>query len=56
MNININMKLALLKKMHNLKKKIDNEILRKGITTVIQHYLGVREKLDNYGLKKNLPN
>ena len=44
------------KKDAYLKKKIDNEILRKGITTVIQHYLGVREKLDNYGLKKNLPN
>ena len=44
------------KKDAYLKKKIDNEILKKGITTVIQHYLGVREKLDNYGLKKNLPN
>ena len=43
------------KKDAYLKKKIDNEILRKGITTVIQHYLGVREKLDNYRLKKNLP-
>ena len=28
--------------------ELSNEKLKKGITTVIQHYLGVRERLDNY--------
>ena len=44
------------KNERNLKKKIDNEILKKGVTTVIQHYLGVREKFDNYNIKRILPN
>ena len=38
-------------KKENIRKpKLDNENLKKGITTVIQHYLGVKERLDNYNL------
>jgi hypothetical protein len=36
-----------------MKKKLENEKLKKGITTVIQHYLGVRERFDNYNLLTN---
>ena len=36
------------KRDNYMKSKLDKEILKKGITTVIQHYLGVRERLDNY--------
>ena len=32
------------------KNKLNNENLKKGVTTVIQHYLGVKERLDNYNL------
>ena len=38
------------KKEYNQKYKLNNENLKKGITTVIQHYLGVKERLDNYNL------
>jgi len=30
------------------KRKYDKETLKKGVTTVIQHYSGVKERLDNY--------
>ena len=35
------------------KRKYDKETLKKGVTTVIQHYLGVKERLDNYSLVIN---
>ena len=35
------------------KRKYDKETLKKGVTTVIQHYLGVKERLDNYSLVLN---
>ena len=38
------------KKENHTKNKFDKENLKKGITTVIQHYLGVKERLDNYNL------
>ena len=38
------------KKEHIQKTKFYDENLKKGITTVIQHYLGVKERLDNYNL------
>ena len=41
------------KRDKHMKKKIDNEKLKKGITTVIQHYLGVRERFDNYNMVPN---
>ena len=36
-----------------MKSKFDKEALKKGVTTVIQHYLGVMERLDNYSLVDN---
>ena len=41
------------KRDKHMKKQIDNEKLKKGITTVIQHYLGVRERFDNYNMMPN---
>ena len=38
---------------NRMKKVFDNEQLKKGITTVIQHYLGVRETFDNYNMIPN---
>ena len=38
------------KKEYNQKNNLNKENLKKGITTVIQHYLGVKERLDNYNL------
>ena len=35
------------------KRKYDKETLKKGVTTVIQHYSGVKERLDNYSLVLN---
>ena len=35
-------------KIKNPEKKIDKETLKKGVTSVVQHYSGVREKLNNY--------
>lgn len=43
------------KKQHNIKNKFEKENLKKGITTVIQHYLGVKERLDNYNVVQ-IPN
>ena len=37
----------------NVKKKLEKEKLKKGITTVVQHYLGVMEKFDYYNLLTN---
>ena len=38
------------KKENHIKNKFEKENLKKGITTVIQHYLGVKERLDNYNV------
>ena len=38
------------KKENYTKSKLVKENLKKGITTVIQHYLGIKERLDNYNL------
>ena len=35
-------------KIKNPEKTIDKETLKKGVTSVVQHYSGVREKLNNY--------
>ena len=42
-----------VKKDNYIKRKFSKGTLKKGVTTVIQHYLGVKERLDNYSLVLN---